>query len=231
MHLGRLSVLASAALVISVATSLRADTFFVNATQSGWFSDTGQHISGNSNYEIGDTETTAVLRNFATFTLPTLNAQFNFVSATVTITNGTTSTSDPSETATFFDVSTSPATLSSGFSSGSSTGQAVYNDLGTGATYGSQVYFPSDSSTGTKTITLNSAALDAMNAARGSTFSIGGAVTSLDATDNIELIYIGPSTPAFQLALTTGPAPEPSSAAVLGVITAIFTARRKRLSR
>jgi hypothetical protein len=213
-----------------LATSVRADLFAVNATNWGWVSNNGQHIAGNTNYEIGDTETTGLfLRDFATFTLPTLNAQFNFVSATLTITTGTVSTSDPSETATFFDVSTPASTLGPGFgfSQGSSTGMAVYADLGSGTVFGSQVYFPSDSPAGSKTITLNSAALDAMNAARGSGFSIGGAVTSLDAVDNIELIYIGSFGPAPQLTLTTGLAPEPESAVVLGMIAAVFTSRRK----
>src|SRR4051812_28416284 len=101
-----------------MATSVRADVFPVNATNWGWVGNNGQHISGDHSYEIGDTESTGFfLRDFATFTLPTLNAQFNFVAATLTVTTGTVSTSDPSETATFFDVSTPASTLGPGFAS------------------------------------------------------------------------------------------------------------------
>jgi hypothetical protein len=232
VHRRGLSILASAAWVVGTgalgATSLRASTTFVNATNSGFFSNTGQHISGQTEYEIGDTETSAVLRDFTTFTLPTPGLGQQFVSATLTVTTATVSTSDPSETATFFDVSTSAGTLNTGFSSGSATGQAAYDDLGSGAVFGSQVYFPSDPPAGTKTITLDSAAISAMNVAAGSSFSIGGAVTTLDAVDNIELIYAGSNGPAFQLALTTGPVPEPGSTLALGMFAAAFAARRGR---
>jgi hypothetical protein len=228
VHLRGLSTIASAAWVIGMATSLRANTFFVTATRTGWFASNGQHTSGNNNYEIGDIETPGfLLRDFATFTLPLPGAGQKFVAATLTIPTNTVSTSDPSETATFFDVSTSASTLNASHSSGDSAGLAAYNDLGSGTIFGSQVYFPSDPP-GSSIITLNSAALDAMNAAvPGSSFSIGGAVTSLDAVDNIEIIYTGAVGPFHQLALTTGPAPEPGSAVMLGMIAAVFTARRK----
>src|SRR5262245_1080088 len=101
-----------------MATSLRANTFFVTATRTGWFANNGQHTSGNSNYEIGDPEGDFVLRDFATFTLPLPGAGQKFVAATLTIPTATVSTSDPSETATFYDVSTSGSTLNAGHSSG-----------------------------------------------------------------------------------------------------------------
>ena len=227
MHLRGLPILASAAWVIGMAASVRADPFLVTATRTGWFANNGQHSSGNPNYEIGDVEDNFLLRDFLTFTLPLPGAGKQFVAATLTIPTNAISTSDPSETATFFDVSTAASTLSASHSSGDSAGLAAYADLGSGTIFGSRVYFLSDPP-GSSTITLNSAALDAMNAAvPGSSFSIGGAVTSLDAIDNIEIIYVGAAGPSFpQLALTTGPAPEPGSAVMLGMIAAGFAARR-----
>ena len=229
MHRRELSITAFAVWAIGMATSVRANTFFVTATRTGWFASNGQHTSGNNNYEIGDIDTPGfLLRDFATFTLPLPGAGQKFVAATLTIPNGTLSTSDPSETATFFDVSTSASTLNTGFSSGSSTGLAVYDDLGSGTIFGSQVYFPSDPPAGSKTITLNSAAVDAMNAAApGSSFSIGGAVTSLDGVDNIEIIYTGAVGPFHQLALTTAPAPEPGSVVIVAT-GAVFGLKRHR---
>src|SRR3954462_15740256 len=126
MHLRGLSIIAAAVWVIGMATSLHASTFFVTTFRTGWFASNGQHGSANPNYEIGDTEDAFVNRDFLSFTLPFPGAGQKFVSATLTIPTNAVVTSDPSETATFFDVSTSGATLSASHSSGDSAGLAAY---------------------------------------------------------------------------------------------------------
>src|SRR5262249_6701828 len=132
-----------ALLIVMLATGARAGTMTVTASKTGFYGNEGTHSSGNPNYEIGDVEGNFILRDFASFSLPTLVAGQGVISATLTVTTATVSTSDPSETATFFDVTTPFSTLSASSSSGSATGLSVYDDLGSGTIYGSEVYFPS----------------------------------------------------------------------------------------
>jgi opacity protein-like surface antigen len=85
---------------------------------------------------------------------------------------------DSSETAAFFDVSTSPDVLRDpDESQGVTLLNAIWNDLGTGVEYGS--FTATSASNGTiEEITLNANAIASLNAAAGGEWAIGAAIQS-----------------------------------------------------
>jgi hypothetical protein len=87
-------------------------------------------------------------------------------------------TGDPSETAAFFDVSTSPDVLRDpDESQGYTLLDAIWDDLGTGVEYGSFVATPASNGT-IEEITLNAAAIASLNAAAGGEWAIGASIQS-----------------------------------------------------
>src|SRR6185369_9995998 len=111
--------------------------------------------------------------------------------------------SDPTETYTLFDVSATPADLDTTRLAGDATGIAIHADLGSGTIYGSRVVSAADNNT-TVAITLNAAAVAALNAAIGSTISLGGALTTLAVTAT-QFMFAGTTgaVPSVQLVLQT----------------------------
>lgn len=97
-------------------------------------------------------------RDFFEFAIPDFSGAV--VGARLLLDTGDVFTPDPSET---YQVTSIPTVFS-------------FADLGTGAMYGSRVYFPSDSGTN-QAITLNDAALAAI--VPSTTFGVGGRVTTL----------------------------------------------------
>ena len=131
----------------------------------GWWSATFQSNNTNDNTYTGTLPAAAaLLRSFFTFNLATLPA-----GETVT---GVTMTSNISQvsgavTVEFFDVSTEVSTLNNNVG----TSAAVYNDLGSGTSYGTvPVNSPSNS---TVVFPLNSTAHSAVQSAGGGFFSLG----------------------------------------------------------
>lgn len=76
---------------------------------------------------------------------------------------------NPSETYSLFDITTSLNTL------GTATGVSIYDDLGTGTSFGSRSMSSADNGTSVA-MALNSAALTALSGAQGANFGVGGAI-------------------------------------------------------
>ena len=144
----------------------------LSSTGSGWWNDLGSHTATNTNYVAGF-GASRDHRDFFVFNLAGITQ--NITGAQLSIANPSNGYSSPdaSEGLSYFDVSTAIATLIA-----NGTGQtAIYTDLGSGVNFGSRTVSAADQ--GTQVITtLNSSAIAALNAARGSQFAIGGALTT-----------------------------------------------------
>jgi hypothetical protein len=182
----------------------------INAIDSGWIFGDGSHTAANNNYVAGQglNPTLAEFHDYATFTLAASTP--TIIGAELRLFNPSTgyNSPDPTETYTLFDVSASPAALDTTRLPGDATGIAIHADLGSGTIFGSRVVSASDNNT-TVAITLNAAALAALNAAIGSTISFGGALTSLAGTAT-QFIFGGTSGApgTVQLVLKTAPDPD-----------------------
>jgi hypothetical protein len=234
------SVVFWSALCLSVGGLLFVDGSFANATtitvstseaefqpgvrNQGWWSTwestpPGQaNFDGNDNYFVGS-NSTMVHRDFFTFYLPA--SEFvgqTIMSATFRVTEGGWNQVDVSNSKTieFFDVSTDAATLNKN----DGTNDAIFDDLGTGVSYGLfDVSTVPASALSVLEFALNEAALSDMNHAIGGYFSIGGSRPgAIDRVDDFGFSSTGSiDQPGGlqELVLTTVPAsqsvPEPST--------------------
>jgi hypothetical protein len=136
---------------------------------------------------------------------------------------------DPSETFVLYDVSTSPASLVT-TGKPQSENLAIWNDLGSGTSYGSRDFSPADNGL-TVDILLNADALTAINAAilAGDSLAIGGAITTCMTCTTIgqgladEFLFRADTTAEYvaatkQLLLVPEPSPGPLVAGVLLVL-------------
>ena len=147
-------------------------TITLDYVDSGWWNSFGEHEATNDNYFVG--QVPDEYRNFFVFDLAGVSGLI--VDAQLRLTNpfGGFSSTDPTEIYSLFDVSTPISALSaSGFGD---TG--IFDDLGTGATLGSQtVSFADDGQI--VSVSLGQAGLSSLNAAEGGLFALGGALTTL----------------------------------------------------
>jgi hypothetical protein len=151
----------------------------LDAVASGAYSDS-THIaaparSAGDNYIAGwfaMTTPAFEYRNFFVFDLSAVTD--SIVAAELRVFNPISDlTPNEMNTLRWFDVTTDPATVIA------STGSVdIFNDLGSGTSYGTLMY-PRASSGVVLSTTLNGAAIAALNGARGRTFAIGGAVQNL----------------------------------------------------
>jgi hypothetical protein len=162
----------------ATAAAVATTTVTFANTQQGWFSPQQGHDASNANYVAGKLVSNSfpgVYRNFFTFPLTSLNlAGKQVVSATLSIVDNGTS-SGPSTTVTYVlhDVSTPAATLAATYAASDPVTTSVYNDLGTGQSYGSYVG-NSARTGGLRVYTLTAAALADITARAGQNFTIGG---------------------------------------------------------
>lgn len=190
-----------------------SDNQFTPGTDNqGWWSDTRKNSDSNDSYLVGKVGGD-IHRNFFTFNLSSLNQEV--VSAYLNL-RPYKSGSNPTQNLEFFDVSTSATTLNN--NNGSSV--AIFEDLGTGKSYGKTIVGTGSSGTGILLISLNAAAVADINTAAGGFFSIGGTLDdkSLDRPRNQFLFGDSSGTGVQRLFVRTAePAPEPSS--VLGILS------------
>lgn len=153
----------------------------IDATDRGYYSATGNHDPANDNYYAGynGSQFGNTFRNFFVFDLPGATV----LSATLYLWNPSNGhySLDPSETYSLFDVSTSIAALRAGGSGLS----GIYNDLGSGTSYGSVTV--TSASNGTYiSIPLNSSF---PNAANGGSIALGGAITTLSGSSDQDAFF------------------------------------------
>lgn len=173
----------------------------IQAIDTGWYDSFGFHGPTNTNYFVGQLDATRQLRDF--FAFNTSSLQGTILSAQLQAFNpgGVNAgylSPDPTETLELFDVSTPISNLVAGGSGLT----AIYDDLGTGTSFGTRVVSAADNGT-LISMNLNAAGLAALGAAGGQ-FAIGGTLTTI--ADNTELVRLFGFTSAAltrQLVVTT----------------------------
>lgn len=159
----------------------------------GWWSATMPNNAGNDDYFVGNPlgdSSPQWLRNFFTFDISGLRGQ-TVTGATLTLTNFM-SMSDSGQTSlqyTLYDVSTAAGTLDAV----GGTSAAIYDDLGSGVSYGSYSLPVTGLDLGTSQLILNASAVGDLNAAiAGGTpsFSIGGTLPSLAVPEPPSLLLL-----------------------------------------
>jgi hypothetical protein len=213
--------------VLGVAAPAEADVivfhtsdrpFTAGSDNQGWWSATGANVDANDNYFTGQT-IPDVTRSFFTFDVSSLRLRNQtLVSAKLELARyfwpfGT----DPTETIEFFDVSTAAAVLNRN----TGTSAAIFNDLGSGTSYGSFVIPEYDGSGLLQFVPLSFALADSalvdIRAAAGTFFSIGGSVQTLDGVGQQGLFAGSTGTGIQRLVIeTTSPVPEPGSLVLVG---------------
>ncbi len=182
---GKLSIWLVLAVLYLVQSSVPIEAAIINLpyVDSGWYRDDqdkttspgGYHIPYIQNYLAGWLTGPDIYyseyRSFFVFDMSAVSELI--VAATLRIDAGIYVSSDVTETYVLFDVSTSVPTLRAG---GIGLPQ-IFNDLGTGVSYGLTDISSADDSS-VISIDLNQNAISAMNNANG-LFAIGGAVTTL----------------------------------------------------
>ena len=214
-------------LVLSlIGTLASAETVVIKQTDRGWYNSNGSHSPGNTNYLVGDLSGATCsqacnsdYRNFFVFDLsgfsqPILSAQL----ALFVPVEGFRSL-DPSENYELHDIVTPIATLRNG-----TGGLSAHTDLGSGVVYGSRTMTAADNGSVVE-ITLNSAAISALDAATG-LIGIGGSITTLDGLANDELTFGGTvnGTEITELRIIV---PEPSTLILFAISAFSLLGRRK----
>ena len=155
----------------------------------GWWSDIKNNSSGNVSYAVGADRRpgfTGIMRGFFTFDLSSISG--HVTSATLRIQKGIYGSTDPSETLGLFDVTTDAVTLNKN----TGTSSTIFNDLGGGNSYGVfEVPAYNNSFNEFLELTLNSQALSDINSSRGTFFSIGASLLTLNNTENMEFLFSG----------------------------------------
>ena len=137
----------------------------------GWWSTDYSADDSNDNYIVG-TIGTSQFRDFFTFAIP---EGLGTVTSAELILNRFGSDGLP-VTYSLFDVSTDTTTLNQN----NGVNMAIFNDLGSGVSYGS--VYVADTLNDPLVISLNSAALAAIQGAEGGFFSVGGTLSDGMAT-------------------------------------------------
>jgi hypothetical protein len=167
------------------------------ATQGWWRADPAvSNNDSNDNHIVG-----VDYRNFFTFDLS--GVEETIVSATLLLQRGTSGPSNESnEILEFFDVSTAVDVLNAN----DGVSPAIFEDLGTGASYGAFSVAGHGSSLAVLRLGLGAAAIGDLNAARGGFFSLGGRLVSAEGND-----FLFGSTQGVGQSLELVTVPEPST--------------------
>jgi hypothetical protein len=247
-----------------------AATITLNAIDSGTYRSTGANNAGSKTYVAGNCGqavcgTSGVYRDFFVFDLAALAGIQNIqiTDATLVLENPTLIKADPTfsggyvspnsavsgeggqpaDTFAVFDVSSPLATVRTSHAAGNAAGTAIYNDLGSGTSYGSYVLTKSLNTKGDNSVVVvfNQDGVDALNGALNpfgaSLFGVGGAFQDLPAFNKVSNQYIFQRTNAsyarqLTITYTTADAPaaipEPTTGGLTGgALLAISLLRRR----
>lgn len=221
--------------LLLLVMNLPAHAITIDAVDAGYYArregvDTGGHNPNNVNYAAGwGTTNDQFFHNFFVFDLTGVAGPITSAVLSLELTTqgqgGGYLSADASETFTVWDFSGDIVQLLAG----GNNLAGIFDDLGSGSPFGSISITDGDEGT-TLDITLNAAALAALNAADG-LFALGGSVTTLsvdDPADPDELVFgfshLG--SPTRQLILNV---PEPAALTTLCVfLGAAVSLRRYR---
>ena len=199
----------------------------------GWWSPVLVNTTTNPSYFTGEATFEGPVRSFFTFDLAGITERVT--SATLRLSVHAANADPEGETLGIFDVSTDPVTLNNN----TGVSESIFDDLGTGVQFAS-FDFTGDIRHTTIEISLNVAALTAINDARGDFFSVGGALTTIkpgfEPGDAEEFIFnsshFGPGTRELILETSAvGPiaVSEPGTFATLGIgLTGLMLVERRR---
>lgn len=173
------------ALIVPATSSVTAQDLVLEAVDSGNYDWEGDHSSSNTYYPAGDTAASGYneLRNFFIFDLsavtgPVLGATLELYNPSNPPDAGNGYNSpDSFETYSLWEVVTDVSTLTAGGSG--LTG--IFDDLGGGTAFGTIDMTEADNGT-IVSISLNHNAENAIVAAAGGLWAVGGAVMTLDGT-------------------------------------------------
>jgi hypothetical protein len=196
--------------------------------QGWWSNNVSNPNTANSSPAIGTLDSFGVPngnhRNFYTFLLPPAVAGKPVVAATLLQHRGVSlSTNEVEETIGFFDVQTPYDVLNHNVGSSAS----IYNDLGSGVSFGQFVVPGTGSGDTLLEFPLNAAAVATINAAAGTYFSVGGSLISNNGND---ALFGGQVHGPGALRLVTVPEPATLCLTATGIWTALAYWRRCRES-
>ena len=148
------------------------NTSSVLDVDKGAWNSSGSHTSTDKNYTLGSSG--GIFRDYVVFSLSGIAQPI--IGASLVYFNPTSgySSSNLTDTLGIFDVSTPIATLEA---SGSSQ-TAIYDDLGTGVSYGQRTVSTADNNANV-TVPLNSAGVSYLNSKLNSSVAFGGSITTL----------------------------------------------------
>jgi hypothetical protein len=221
-------------LVLLMGAAADATTIVINATDSGWYDDTGSHTQSNENYLVGWRG--AEYRNFFVFDLTAIPVTDTVVSATLRLFNPAISlpailangysSPDLSETYEVVEVTT-PVPL---LILGGTLLTPIYNDLGDGTVFGTRAVSAADNGANVD-IALDAAGVAAIDAGVG-LFALGGHVSTLTSGFPNEFVFGSTgATSLRQLVIETNAVPEPGSGALVGVGLAAVAVWRRHFAR
>jgi hypothetical protein len=180
--------------------------------------------TANSFYLVGFSAI-AEFRNFFVFDLAGLSGSVNAAKLLLTNPPGGFNSVDALEQFTTFDVTSDFALLGS-------ASPLIYSDLGSGIAYGSYTASIADNASVVE-LSLNAAAVEAIQASLGSQFALGGAITTLSPFRPGRREFLFGSTGVgditqLRLDLTTSSVPEPSTLLMLstGAVVALLKSKR-----
>src|SRR5262249_24419403 len=180
------------------ATSVAARTVILNAIDSGAWDNFGDHFAGQESFVVGQNFPGFVSNDYFLFYLTAIDQEVTSAQLTLATREVLYSSTDPSETLNFSDVSTT-LTQQEGTGFGSAFVD-VFNDLGSGTSFGTTTVTPDATAV---TTTLNADGVTALTASEGSQFAVGGSLSSISGPDQ-QLLFGGSGQPddVRQLTLT-----------------------------